>query len=58
MSELDLVDKLLRPDDDSDEEPEDEDQDEPAHLPRFRRFSETITCLKDICDFLEDRGPL
>lgn len=56
MPELGPVDKLLHPDSDSEEGKRDEDPDQPVRLTCFKSFSEAITCLEDIRDFLEDRG--
>ena len=62
MSELGPADKLLYPDDDSDDaDTNDEDEDEDATAmeespPRLKCLDEAISCLGDICDFLENRG--
>ena len=53
MSELGPANKLMCPDEDSDDEDSDPMEVPP---PRLKSSDEAISCLGDICDFLEYRG--
>ena len=39
----------------TDGEDTDEDEADPVELPRLKSLSEALTCVGDICDFLESR---
>ena len=58
MSELGPADKLLCPDDNSDDaDSNDEDATSMEESPpRLKCLDEAISCLGDICDLLENRG--
>lgn len=54
MSELGPVNKLMCPDDASDEDSDGDTMEEPA--PHLKSLGEAISCLEDVCNFLEKRG--
>ena len=58
MSEHGPVNKFTCPDDDSDEDSNDEFPDPMEEVPpsHLKSVDEGISCLGDICDFLEHRG--
>ena len=56
MSELRPVDKIMYPDDDSDEVTDDEHEYNPVNLLRLKGRSKANIYLGDICDCLESRG--
>ena len=56
MSELGPADKILCQGYDSDKVTDEEDEVDPVELPHLKSLSEAITCLGDICEFLESSG--